>query len=68
MKSNEKIELLEIPFIDEGDEKLNDICKKCDSYEICGHCFYVRTILNDNKEKCLLAKHYNFQFEDVIKE
>ncbi len=27
----------------------------------CWYCY-------ENKEKCLLAKHYNFQFEDVIKE
>ena len=48
--------------------KVNDICKECDSYQICSHCFYVRNLLNKDKSRCLLVKKYNFQFEQKLKD
>ncbi|MBC8526652.1 MAG: radical SAM protein [Candidatus Cloacimonetes bacterium] len=47
--------------------EINKICESCDSYEICGHCFYVRSLLNNDKNRCLLTKRYGFQFEQELK-
>jgi radical SAM protein with 4Fe4S-binding SPASM domain len=42
--------------------EINKICKSCNYYEICGHCFYVRSVLNKDKNRCILTKKYGFQF------
>lgn len=49
-------------------KKVNDICKECDSYRICSHCFYVRNLLNKDKSRCLLVNKYHFQFEKELKD
>lgn len=46
--------------------EINKICKSCNNYEICGHCFYVRSVLNNDKNRCLLAKRYGFQFKQEL--
>jgi len=51
-----------------GNKKINEICEECGSYSICSHCFYVRSLLNRDKRRCLLVSKYNFQFEEELKD
>ena len=47
---------------------IKSICENCDFRDVCGKCFYKKTVINETNKLCKLSKEHNFSFKRTLME